>query len=269
MISFVIYASKHRLDNLLQTIRFLNKRERKIDKEIIVVYQDDGPQIDGVTKYDMDLDTYRKPLMCNFGVKKCSGELVALLDSDRILPENYFYNASKLMKRRYMITTNCILNLDKFYSDVDINKRRYKGKKEYRSSENILRRKNLFSGNTLFFKSDYEFVGGMDERYVGYGYTDNDITRSAKLKGIKDVYLNFEELHLYHPRTIIYGGEIFSDFQIISAINSIKYSIKWRMCDNIVLEICSEVVSKMDVYPSYLKKDFLILYKLYKRLFTV
>ena len=155
MISFVFYTCLERIENLKQTLRLLDFNEPNLtDKEIIVVFQNKGTQIDGKI-YDMNLDSYHKPKMCNFGVKKSNYELVALMDSDRVLPKNYFYENMISIKKKQMITTTHFHNLKTEYTDDEIKKNKYEYITEYRSESDELIMKNLFSGNTLFFKSDY------------------------------------------------------------------------------------------------------------------
>ena len=122
MISFVFYTCLERIENLKQTLRLLDFNEPNLtDKEIIVVFQNKGTQIDGKI-YDMNLDSYHKPKMCNFGVKKSNYELVALMDSDRVLPKNYFYENMISIKKKQMITTTHFHNLKTEYTDDEIKK---------------------------------------------------------------------------------------------------------------------------------------------------
>jgi predicted glycosyltransferase involved in capsule biosynthesis len=259
MISFVFYTHSKRLDNLLQTLRFLKNREPNLEKEIIVVFQDNGPSIEGVIKYDLNMDTYQKPKMCNFGVSQCKHSIIALMDSDRILSANYFTDICRVINYKQFITCSTIKQilipksddqLDFLTSDFII---------EERSQINKIRSKNLFSGNTVFWKRDYEVIGGMDENYVGYGYADNDMTQTILSAGMEQIYLSNEELHLYHEEGVFYKKEKMTDAQIFGAINVLKYSLKWKIKDKIINKICNEVSSKLANYPEELQAEFLSL----------
>ena len=103
MISFVFYFSSRRIDNLRQTLRFLSKNENLKDKEVILVCNDsvqDDFLLPNYKLYNLNLDTYNKPNLCNFGVSKANCDIVALLDSDRILPFGYFEDIAKKIRRK-------------------------------------------------------------------------------------------------------------------------------------------------------------------------
>lgn len=256
MLSFIFYTHSSRISDLEQTIRFLRLREPKIDPEIIIVFQDIGPNIKDCKIYNLHLETYQKPIMCNLGVSKSKQNIIAILDSDRILPENYFTTIASSIKEKEMITTSTMWKLLKPYSDEDIINKDFKYSIEYRSKNNYLRHKNLFSGNTIFWKKDYIELGGMDERYIGYGYADTDMTQQAIYNKIQAKYLNINEIHLYHEREVYFKNKPMKDFQILCAINVLKYSIKWKKFDPIVDQICKETMSKIDNYPIELQNKF-------------
>jgi hypothetical protein len=239
MISFVIYYHSSRLDNLNQTLRFLRKREN-LDAELILVCQDQYElQEDTGFKtyqYNMNMSFYHKAKMCNFGVGKASYDVVALIDSDRILPEGYFSRCLTDIKPRDFISTEALYRLKKEYSDEEIeNDENLEKYQDFRSLDNTLFRKNLFAGNTVMFKEDYFKTGGMDESYAGYGFTDTDMTQNILSKGYKAKYLKEKELHLCHSHNIIWDNQKFYDFKIISFTNAIKYCLKWKKINDVML----------------------------------
>lgn len=261
MISFVFYTCLERIDNLKQTLRLLDNNEPNlVGKEIIVVFQNKGIKINGQI-FEMNLDSYQKPKMCNFGVKQSKHELIALMDSDRILPKNYFYENMLLIKKKQMITTTHFHNLKKDYTDDEIIQNKYEYKIEYRSKSDQLKMKNLFSGNTLFFKSDYFEMGGMDEQFIGYGYADTDMTKNAMSHGINSTFVDIPEIHLWHPKKVLYQGIELNDFQIQSAINAMKFAKKWNQFSPTVNHICKQVIQKISLYPEDLVSEFSLLYR--------
>jgi predicted glycosyltransferase involved in capsule biosynthesis len=260
MVSFVFYACDKRLDNLYQTIRILNKNEIFLNKEIIVVYQDSGPEIENTKCFNLNLSSYQKAVMCNFGVRQSKNNIIALLDSDRILPVNYFSLNWKLNEKE-MLTTSLIHNLERPCTDEQIKNKDYEFRIEERSKQYAISMKNLFSGNTLFNKNDYFYLGGMDEKFIGYGYTDTDITRQAITKGIKTKFLNVPEVHLWHNKSVLYKNQELYDFEIQSVINLMLYSIKWSDYDPMVHKLCNNVIKKIDNYPKDLVKEFFSIYK--------
>ena len=266
MISFVFCTFSGRIDNLLQTLRFLERNEPLLQKEIIVIFQDSCPiELDNCLVHNLNIETYQKTLMCNYGIKQASNPIVALLDSDRILPENYFYDNIQRIKRKEFITTIVLKRLVEPYDDCDILEGNYITTDDYKSTANEFRRKNLFSGNTLFYKDDYLQIGGMDEQYKGYGFADNDMTQNVISNNMIPVYLEDEELHLFHIPEILYEGNKLNDFQIFTAINAMIYARKWGKTDPVIHEICQSVISKINVYPENLQEKFK---KIYKKLYV-
>ena len=101
----------------------------------------------------------------------------------------------------------------------------------------------------------------MDERYTGYGHADTDITRTVIKNNIKIKFIDAPEIHLWHKNSVFYKGQELEDFQIQSAINAMKFAIKWKSIDPTTNTICAEVLQKLNVYPSDLVLEFSQLYK--------
>jgi predicted glycosyltransferase involved in capsule biosynthesis len=238
MISFVFYFSGERLDNLEQTLRFLNKNEDLKNKEVILVCNDRieteasneyrGPKY---KLFNLKLKSYMKPKMCNFGVDKATHDIVALLDGDRILPNRYFEKNAKKLNKKEFISTLVLHKLLGDYNDKDIELKNYEYVEELKSKTCQHHKKNLFSGNTLFYKKDYLDSGGMDESFVGYGYADNDMTMNIVSKGYTVKWNNDIELHLNHSKSFLYKSHLIekpADFEKISRSNLEKLKHKWK-----------------------------------------
>lgn len=231
MISFVIYFHSRRTDNLRQMLRLLFSRE-KSEKEVVLVCNDETKEeFPGCKVLNMNLSEYRKPKMCNAGVQEAKGEIVALLDSDRILPTSYFGTNSAIIKRGEFVSCEKILKLSRPHTDEEIENEILDFEEDFRSKTWEIRKKNLFSGNTLFYKNDYMLSGGMDESFVGYGFADNDMTRNVVSKGFKAVWRKEEEIHLYHPQKVMEKGKIvgFDEYRKTSQKNLCRFLRKWKM----------------------------------------
>ena len=234
LISFVYYFHSRRVENLKQTLRMLFKREQNI-KEVILVCNDViEEKFENCLLFNMELCNYEKPKMCNFGISKASGSVVALLDSDRILPEGYFNEITKSIKKGDFFSCEKMLCLTRPHEDEEIESGKLDFEIEMKSKECEIRRKNLFSGNTVFFKEDYVRSGGMDERFVGYGFADNDMTLNITKKGMKPVWAEGEEIHLFHKKETMEEGKIvgFDTYKNTSQKNLNRFLRKWKIKDH-------------------------------------
>ena len=234
MISFVFYFSSKRLDNLHQTLRFLKNRDNLDEHEVILVCNDEITSNFSIPNYkiiNLNLQSYNKPKMCNIGVYEASNRIVALLDSDRILPKNYFkHNSKKLNSKEFISTTN-LIKLIKDYSDEEIEQNKFEYFEDTKSKKGEILKKNLFSGNTLFFKQDYLDCGGMDESFIGYGFADNDMTLNVISKGYRAIWLKDLEVHLHHNIEFLYENKIINEeveFKKVSRANLNKFIEKWN-----------------------------------------
>jgi hypothetical protein len=232
MISFVFYFSNKRIENLKQTIRFLNKNENlKIHEIILVCNEICNEELNAPNSkiFNINLHTYNKPLLCNFGVDKAKHDIVALLDSDRILPYKYFEKTSCNLRKKQFSSSLILYKLLEDYNDEEIDLKKYEYKEEIKSKKCEFFHKNLFSGNTLFYKKDYFDCGGMDESFEGYGFADNDMTYNIMSKGYSICWNREIEIHLNHPVEFLYKGKILEndEFKKISKGNLEKFKNKW------------------------------------------
>jgi hypothetical protein len=226
--SLIVPFSIDRIENLLQTLRFFCKREL-FEFEIILVCQDlQDTKIDLSfisAKYkiiDAKSKVYCRSKFINIGVINSNSEILILLDSDRILPENYFSRICQNLEKNQCITTKNLYALDREVSDEEIDENNLDLTKSFRCVYNQMHRRGSFSGNTVLYKSLFIEAGMMDESYIGYGYQDIDIAQSMIHLGANMVFLDEQEIHLYH------GGK--TTDQIYQCVkNGIKYCRKWQL----------------------------------------
>lgn len=228
--SFIIGFHTRRLDNLLQTIRFLELWHPAVvaDSELILVCQDRCGKIDNAFKetqhFNLEVENMQLPKLSNFGVEQAYSENIVLLESDRILPPGYFADAISKLEPGQQVTTKNMLKLTKMASDKDIIDGTFEHRNEYRSVTNELLRRNMWSGNTLFKKEDFEKAGRMDETYIGYGWADHDMTCAMEAVGVKSIFREEIELHLYHE-PLTYGA---GDQKWLFIQNGLRFCRKWN-----------------------------------------
>lgn len=263
--SFVILYHPTRLDNLNQCIRFLKKREKNlIEEEFIFVCQTNynlKKFFKNQINLNLNLKNYHKSFMTNFAVNKSSGKFLILLDSDRILPKNYFFNSIMQSSINSVLSTENLYQLDKTYSDEEIEFKKIKKIPDFRKKNAEGRFKNLFAGNTVISKKAYEKIGGYDESFIGYGFADNDMSRKALNNNLNIIWLSHEELHLFHEKNICWNEKIINQetFKIITAINSLNYYKKWN------LKIDKNVKVLLNIIENNIKEFPFELQELYKK----
>lgn len=225
--SLVILTHSFKIPQLKQMMRFFHERETLDDVEIVLVSQDQLSGVektlstfDNVVTFSLDLKTYNRPKMANFGVKNAKSDKVVLLDDDIIFLPKFISTTLFQLRKNTFYTADQILYISDNKYDDDIRDCNFSGKYQLKSIENTVDYPNLFSGSTFFFKDDYLKIGGMDESFVGYGYNDADMTQNVMENDIKVEFLNSIEFHLYHERPRYDGLD--------SVRNGVKFLKKWE-----------------------------------------
>lgn len=225
--SFVIFFHTKRLENFHQTIRFLNLWHPEVvqESEIITICQDQTNLTLSNwlhhSHINLDLECMHLPKMVNIGVNLAKSNKLVILESDRILPKGYFFNAIQQLKEGLQITAKNMIKLTKDYNDNDIINNNYEFKEDNRTSK--IGDKNLWSGNTIITKNDFNKIGGMDEFYKGYGWADSDMCE--KTKHLQSIYRDEQEIHLWHP-PLTYGK---GDQKQMFIDNGIYFCKKWKI----------------------------------------
>lgn len=228
--SFIIPFHTRRIDNLFQTLRFLERWHGNIidDCEVLLICQDQCGPIETnfaeTRKFDLRMPEMNLPEVTNFGVEKAKSSLLVWLESDRILPKGYFEQVFFEIKSKEMISTEKMHRVSKMVADEDIIAGVYPWYEECRSQTNKMLCRNMFSGNVTFWKKDFLEAGGADPFYVGYGWLDHDLTDSMTKIGVRPIFYTEIELHLWHePMT--YGSK---DQKKLFVNNGIHYCKKWK-----------------------------------------
>ena len=118
-----------------------------------------------------------------------------------------------------------------FIKTKEIEQNKFEYFEDTKSKKGEILKKNLFSGNTLFFKQDYLDCGGMDESFIGYGFADNDMTLNVISKGYRAIWLKDLEVHLHHNIEFLYENKIINEeveFKKVSRANLNKFIVMWN-----------------------------------------
>lgn len=215
----------------MQTLRFLTKWHGEVvrESELITVCQDtyEPGTLIGWAKhkhFNLDLGYMHLPFVTNFGVDKATNEKLIILESDRILPPGYFAEVIEQLQDGLQITTKKMLRPQKDLIDREIESGDFEYKEEYRNEAIWPGERNMWSGNTALTKSDYYGCGQMDEFYKGYGWADGDMTLTMEKHGVKSIYRDELEIHLWHEANT-YGDE--GDKKQMFLDNGVYYCRKW------------------------------------------
>lgn len=242
MLSFIIPFHTARFENLLQTLRFLvvNQKEIILNSELVTVCQDsieflvnnqtkELSDLSGEFKvnkhFNMEENEMILAKMINVGVRNCSLNKVIVLESDRILPKDYFKNVENEIKPKICITCKYMKKLTKTANDEEITNESFEYNDEFRSKENHIGVRNMWSGNTAFWRDDFFEADMMDEGYIGYGWADSDMTNKMNEIGVKSIFRDEIELHLWHPSQT-YGK---TNQKKLFINNGIRYCRKWNI----------------------------------------
>ena len=202
-LTFLIYFSTDRLHNLQQMLAFLAEREQGIDARLLLLCQNGSPHVPAVfptTLINLRETRYKRARAINIGMKNIQTEKVAIMDSDRVLPPNYFTRHSNF-ERGTVLSTRHLFNLARAATDDEV---RYQhnlvGEWWKRMDDPTFPQRNIMSGNTLMYREDFFNCGGMDETYTGYGFQDNDFAMQALKCGLTFTFVDEVEIHLHHER---------------------------------------------------------------------
>jgi hypothetical protein len=229
--TFIIPFPSARIDNVLQTVRFLGRNHPEVCKESEIIFscQDRCGNIPNPFKKDrlinLETDCMRKSKMMNEAAKVASSDLLVFLDSDRVLPAGYFDKVVRNYQPGTAVSTKNMWRLTEPASDEDIIAGKFKYELENKDTTNKAWTRTMFAGNCTVSKADFWRVGGCDESYHGYGFEDHDMTRTLETGGVKFVWHEDIELHLWHPR-LTYGK---GDQKKMFIMNGLRYCKKWSL----------------------------------------
>ena len=232
----VIIPVYNRFINFRSLFQCLLKQHKKFDELIIA---DDGSK-GNVIEYIKDLlpkvnfrikhiyhedKGFRKTKILNEAVKNSIGDILIFCDQDLILGEDYVGKMSQIKKKEFRMCRphNTEENekdeiIKKIESGIGYEKCIEKIPIKYIKSVNktlkkdklrrilkILKLKKrgikLVGMSYSLWKEDYVNINGYDEKYIGWGYEDDDFGNRLTASGVRgrEVFTDQILLHLWHP----------------------------------------------------------------------
>ena len=156
--SFMIHFHTQRMDNLLQTLRFLELYHPEVveKSQLVTICQNSCDPLENKFKnykhVNMEAECMQLPRLTNEGVEMCDSEKLIILESDRILPKGYFQETIDELKPGIQITTKKMDKIIAPASDEEIIAGNYETTCDDRSTTNELGIKNMWSGNTAIIE---------------------------------------------------------------------------------------------------------------------
>lgn len=207
-VSVVVTSASSRADNLRQSLSALRDGEPGLDLEVIVVFQDHAAgEVGGAdVVVELGLSEFRKGLMVNQGVAVAGRDVILIMDGDRVVPPNYLKDVlGCLLTDRVVVAPRGVLNLPSPLGDDALRHLRDNPSPalrwlEMRGMPSNLFVKTHFSGHAVMNRKDFDAVGGMDETYCGYGFSDNDFGMRCKAAGLLLRFAVPFDIHLWHAR---------------------------------------------------------------------
>ncbi len=194
------------------------------------------------------------------------GEIVMIMDNDRLPHPNFFASAETLSSQSVLCCQRLYQLLEPMFTcDIikmfDHGPMEGKVRPDFRirlANGTIAAAKSPMSGCVAFHKQDFIDVGGLDRSFRGYGFNDTDFYVKCYFLGFNFINLDLPEFHLYHDYDI--------NKNILLAMNlwnGIKCYNKWCLpiCNDI-LEIAKFLQVDMDYVRTTSFDDFLNLVKL-------
>lgn len=193
-----------RLPHLLCTISYFAGQEG-VSLECIVIEQDVTPRIKEYLpkwvryefmKSDSSVSGYNRSAAFNRGVRIATANVVVLHDNDMIVPKNYCDAIIQLVSQGYdaINPKRFVFYLSKRDSTLVTNSFNhiFHCRPEY-----IVQ--NLEAGGSMAItKEGYKRIGGMDERFIGWGGEDNEFWSRCSVLN-RWIWGYAPVIHLWHP----------------------------------------------------------------------
>ena len=164
-------------------------------------------------------DGFRLAAARNAALRVAVGEVIVFTDGDCIPLPGSLDSPSRACKQGHALTggrcylseeeTRSLLSREATVDDVlpgalareGSGLRRERRKNRFHAFTKLKPRPKLLTANAAVHRLDLERVNGFDERFVGWGYEDEDLARRLRRVGVRigDGSLESIVLHLFHP----------------------------------------------------------------------
>lgn len=172
-----------RLPLLLCTLEYISG-QTGVQLECIVIEQDSKVQIERHlppwVRYcfqysDVKAKGYNRSAAFNYGEKYARGKILILHDNDILVPETYCRSILDLVSSGWEAINpkRFVYYLDKDHSEQVL----YNFAEIYKQKPAYIVQNLEAGGSMAITKRGYRYIGGMDEKFVGWGGEDNEFWR--------------------------------------------------------------------------------------------
>jgi glycosyltransferase involved in cell wall biosynthesis len=211
-------------------------------------------------------DGFRLAAARNLGVRAARGDVILFTDGDCVpLPDFLEAHADRCAPGRALAGARC--NLDPGETafvlqagalppglDTEVRRRETPRLRRRRWKDRLYAlarwkpRPKLETSNASVHRDDFEMVNGFDERFVGWGYEDEDLARRLRRRGVKveDASGRSLVLHLFHAvheshRPDARSGANYRYFQTQSFLTRPLHGLRRREAASLSLELAGAV----------------------------
>lgn len=199
-----------RLPLLLTTLRYISG-QKDVNLECIVVEQDSVPRIKDhlpawvsyfFLENSADDSSYNRSAAFNMATRQAKGAVLLLHDNDMLIPESYCKDILNLVDKGYdAINPKRFV----FYLDEDDTKRVVSSQSNLNNCMPEYIVQNLEAGGSMAItRRGYHKIGGMDEKFVGWGGEDNEFWSRCSLLN-RWIWGYAPVIHLWHKSQPLKG----------------------------------------------------------------
>jgi GT2 family glycosyltransferase len=205
-------STRERRENLRGVLRHLRRTYR--DYTVYLIEADSTPTFHWSGPADANIrhvfihddGPFPKAMLCNLGVRLCTGKLICFHDADMIANPHYLSRLVRAMNREdnsdAVNPFLRVINVRADWREEFIDTGDYHNLEPYLEGELPEGMEMLYTNTpgaiVLFRRSEYMRVGGYDPRYIGWGGEDDDLLWRAGRLGVRWHSISDSRAALFH-----------------------------------------------------------------------
>lgn len=175
---------------------------------ILARWQHHYPEAEFIVEPDDGVDPFNKSLAVNAAAKKATGDVFAILDADTWIEQRWMTEGLGQIERtgRWVIPARRSLRLTRDFSDTVMQTQPHEDLPPIINRRSTVEQAGLVAGFLhLVPRKAFEAVGGMDERFRGWGGEDTSFMRALDVVHGKHIQGHGVVVSLWHERPRQHG----------------------------------------------------------------